>query len=40
MPQQATGLTVADLKETAAQFQKLIGDAKQKGLKVRAIGSS
>lgn len=40
MPQQATGLTVADLKETAAQFQKLIGDAKQNGLKVRAIGSS
>ena len=40
MPQQATGLTVADLKETAAQFQKLIGDAKQKGLKARAVGQS
>ena len=40
MPQQTAGLTVADLKETTAQFQKLIGDAKQQGLKVRAIGSS
>ena len=40
MPQQSAGLTVADLKETTAQFQKLIGDAKQKGLKLRAIGSS
>src|ERR1700741_1612521 len=40
MPQPGTGLTVADLKETTAQFQKLIGDAKQNGLKVRAGGSS
>ena len=40
MPQQAAGLTIADLKETTAQFQKLIGDAKAAGLKVRAIGSS
>jgi len=40
MPQQAAGLTVADLRETTAQFQKLIADAKQRGLKARAIGSS
>jgi len=40
MPQQAAGLTVADMKETTAQFQKLIGDAKQNGLRVRAVGSS
>jgi hypothetical protein len=40
MPQDATGLTVADLRETTAQFQRLIGDAKKRGLRVRAIGSS
>ena len=40
MPQQSAGLTVADLKETTTQFQRLIGDAKQKGVKLRAIGSS
>lgn len=40
MPQQATGLTVADLKETTRQFQALIADARKQGLKARAIGSS
>lgn len=40
MPQQATGLTVADLKETTAQIQKLIAEARKQGLKARAIGSS
>ena len=40
MPQQAAGLTVADLKETTAQFQKLIAEARKQGLKARAIGSS
>jgi hypothetical protein len=40
MPQQATGLTVADLQETTAQFQKLIAEARKQGLKARAIGSS
>jgi FAD binding domain len=40
MPQQATGLTVEDLKETTRQFQALIANAKAKGLKARAIGSS
>ena len=40
MPQQATGLTVADLRETTSQFQRLIADARDKGLKARAIGSS
>jgi hypothetical protein len=40
MPRGNAALTVDDLKETAAQFQRLIGDARQKGLKVRAIGSS
>ena len=40
MPQQAAGLTVEDLKETTRQFQALIADARKKGLKARAIGSS
>ena len=40
MPQQASGLTVADLKETTAQFQKLIAEARKQGLKARAVGSS
>lgn len=40
MPQQTAGLTIADMRETTAQFQKLIADARKTGLKVRAIGSS
>ena len=40
MPQQAVGLTVADMKETTSQFQGLIADARKQGLKARAIGSS
>jgi hypothetical protein len=40
MPQQAAGLTIADLKETTAQFQKLIAEARAGGLKARAVGSS
>ncbi|HKC03601.1 MAG TPA: hypothetical protein VKC17_09895 [Sphingomicrobium sp.] len=40
MPQQTSGLTIADLKETTTQFQKLIGDAKKAGLEVRAVGQS
>ena len=40
MPQQSAGLTVADLKETTAQFQKLIAAARHNGLSARAIGSS
>jgi FAD binding domain len=40
MPQQAAGLTVADLKETTRQVQTLIAEARKKGLKARAIGSS
>jgi hypothetical protein len=31
MPQQAAGLTVADLKETTRQFQTLIAEARKKG---------
>src|SRR5207253_3642061 len=40
MPRPNAMLTVDDLKENTAQFQKLIGDAKTAGVKVRAIGSS
>jgi hypothetical protein len=40
MPQQAAGLSVADLKETTSQFQALIAEARKKGLKARAVGSS
>src|ERR1043165_3074519 len=40
MAQQSAGLTVADMKETTAQFQALIADGRKQGRKARAIGSS
>jgi len=40
MPQDAAGLSIEDLKETTRQFQTLIADARKKGLKARAVGSS
>ncbi|MGQ0589290.1 MAG: FAD-binding protein [Sphingosinicella sp.] len=40
MPQQSAPLSFDDLKETTRQFQALIADARQMGLKIRAVGSS
>lgn len=40
MPQSSAGLTVEDMKETTRQFQALIADARNKGLKARAVGSA
>jgi FAD binding domain len=40
MPQQSAGLSLDDLRETTRQFQALIADARNKGLKARAVGSS
>jgi hypothetical protein len=40
MPQKSAPLSLDDLKETTRQFQALIADARKKGLKARAVGSS
>lgn len=40
MPRKNATLSFDDLKETTRQFQALIADARKKGLKARAVGSS